>query len=169
MTNQSSVPYNSNLIWSKSDIPKFKPVRTGIFISLLFAFLPITPEAHSQISAESKEQMGDTLFVRQIVLCKSLRNHEPVDVVEAFSVADKRGLCYVRIHNTKRPAYITFRWFYKDEHYASIKNKVGVSKNWRTYSSVRLRPGRWRVEVVNEDGKLLEGIGFEVNENKNQH
>jgi hypothetical protein len=140
-----------------------------LFLTIVCACLIGVPGAQSQIPANQSEDLADTLFVRQIVLCKSIRNREPANIVETFSLADKRGLCYVRFHNTKKSTRITFRWFYKDKPYANIRNRVGVSRNWRTYSSVRLRPGMWRVEVVDENGKMLEGIGFVVNENINQN
>lgn len=110
----------------------------------------------------ANETLDDTLFVRQIVLCKGVKNREPVDIVEGFYETDKRGICYLRVYNTKSPTHVFFHWFYEGESYSKLKVKVGLSKVWRTYSSVRLKPGLWRVEVQDIEGRLVEGIAFRV-------
>jgi len=134
-------------------------------LSLLILSVLIFPTI--SISQDLKKQsLTDTLFIKQIVLCKGVRNREPVNIVEMYTSADKRAYCYVRVFNSRKQTIITFRWFYKNEHYHSMKAKVGISKSWRTYSSVRTKPGLWRVEVLDENEKLLEGIGFMVHEEK---
>lgn len=132
------------------------------FLLVILAFLLFPTILISQDL--KKQALTDTLFIKQIVLCTGVRNREPVNIVEMYTSNDKRAYCYVRVYNSRKSTIITFRWFYKNEHYHSMKAKVGISKSWRTYSSVRTKPGLWRVEVLDENGKLLEGIGFRVHE-----
>ncbi len=134
--------------------------RSFLFVILGFLIFP-----KILISQDLKKQaLMEPLFIKQIVLCKGVRHREPVNIVEMYTSDDKRAYCYIRVFNTRKQTIVTFRWFYKNEHYHSMKAKVGISKSWRTYSSVRIKPGLWRVEVLDENEKLLEGIGFMVHE-----
>lgn len=133
--------------------------------SLLFLILIIFVSPSISVSQKLPNQTGSaTLYIKQIVLCKGVRNREPVNIVEMYTSEDKRAYCYVRVSNSYKPTIITFRWFHENEHYHSMKAKVGLSKSWRTYSSIRTKPGLWRIEVLDKNNKLLEGIGFMVHE-----
>lgn len=95
------------------------------------------------------------------VLTTAVENREPVDDLGAIVVDDTSNVqqvfffTQVKQLNGKK---ITHRWFYKDREIAAVTLNIG-SNNWRTYSSKRLRPqwfGEWRVEVWQEDLKMVE-------------
>ena len=104
----------------------------------------------------------DTLIIRDFVLARGVVNREPVGITETFSPADGHAYAFVRLYNTGAPTKVSFIWHYGDMLYATVKTNVGVSSGWRTWSSVRLRSGEWRVKLVTESGLILAEIAFTV-------
>lgn len=109
-------------------------------------------------------QTDDTLYVREFVLSMDVIEREPVDIVSAYSMADERAWCFARLYNSEAIQEIYFKWYYEDDLYFEMPSKIGLSNNWRSYSSATLLPGSWRVELVNKDGETLKEILFDVNE-----
>jgi hypothetical protein len=59
---------------------------------------------------------------------------------------------------------ITMRWFINGEELWETRLPV-ESDSWRTWANIRLRPGMvgpGRVEILNEEGELLETEYFEI-------
>jgi len=106
----------------------------------------------------------DTLYVREFLLARDVVEREPVDVVESYTMSDARAWCFVRLHNSEEMQNIYFEWYYEDELYFEMNSRVGLSPNWRVYSSIGLQPGSWRVELKDRDGNTLDEIRFEVRE-----
>ncbi len=57
---------------------------------------------------------------------------------------------------------MTFKWHFGAEEYAEVQMRVGTSPGWRTWSSANLRPGGWRVELVDANGVVLMERRFTV-------
>lgn len=110
------------------------------------------------------ETENDTLFVHEFLLARDVVEREPVDVVESYTMDDSRAWCFVRIHNSEKMQDVYFEWYYEDEQYFRMNAKIGVSDNWRTYSSVGLQPGQWRVLLRDRHGSVLAEQTFDVSE-----
>jgi len=110
------------------------------------------------------EMENDTLFVHELLLARDVVEREPVDVVDAYTMDDSRAWCFVRIHNSQKMQDVYFEWYHEDEQYFRMNSKVGISENWRTYSSVGLQPGQWRVLLRDRHGEILAEQSFEVSE-----
>lgn len=106
----------------------------------------------------------DTLFVIDFLLCRDVVEREPVDIVQSYTMDDGRAWAFARLHNSEGMMDVTFRWFYEDNEYFIMDSKIGESPNWRTYSSVTLQPGVWRVEILDESENILREIRFYVSE-----
>lgn len=138
---------------------------TGVFVTaFLFGFtLPdAAPDSLDRQDAELAEQ--DTLYVEEFLLCQDVVEREPIDIVQSFEMQDERAWGFAVIHSTYQMHTVTFRWYYEDERYFTFDSSVGRSPNWRTYSSVGLQPGAWRVELFNEYDEKLDEIRFHVSE-----
>lgn len=102
--------------------------------------------------------------VLEFVICKDVLEREPVDIVNTFTVSDDRGWVFARINNPEEMTYVHFVWYFEEEVYFEIRMRVGVSPAWRTYSSVALQEGAWRVELLDNDREVLKEIRFHVSE-----
>ena len=123
---------------------------------LLFTFGPAL--------AQQSETNSDTLFVVDFHMAADVVEREPVELVDSYIMSDGRAWCFARIHNTDRMQDLYFMWYYEGELYFKMNTKVGVSTNWRTYSSVGLQPGEWEVVLVHADEQELARTAFRVSE-----
>lgn len=104
----------------------------------------------------------DTLYIIDFLLCRDVVEREPIDIVQSYTLDDERAWAFARIFNNSGLHDVHFRWFFEDDLYFEMASRVGDSPNWRTYSSVTLQPGTWRVEIYNDYGVLLREIRFHV-------
>jgi hypothetical protein len=105
---------------------------------------------------------GANLEVIEFLLCEDVEDREPVNPKENFTTLDERVYAYARIHNTEEPVNLYFRWTHDGAVYANINLLIGVSDSWRTYSSVQILAGEWKVELVSEDAEILASAEFRV-------
>jgi Protein of unknown function (DUF2914) len=98
-------------------------------------------------------------------LCKSVENREPVDVTDAFRIADGQVITYSKVTGASG-SEIHHVYFKGDEQLDDITLSIGGSP-WRTYSRKTLRPdtgmtGDWRVEIRDASGMVIETLKFTV-------
>ncbi len=137
----------------------------GVLTVLFLAGFTLPQNAPDSINHQEPESANeDTLYVKEFLLCKDVVEREPIDVVQSFTMDDERAWGFAVIHSTYRMHTVTFRWYYEDERYFTFDSNVGRSPNWRTYSSVGLQPGAWRVELYDENEEQLKEVRFHVSE-----
>ncbi len=113
---------------------------------------------------DDSEMDRDTLFVIDFMLAKDVLERAPVEIVDSYSIDDSRAWAFARIHNSEMMQNIYFEWHHDDELYFEMSTRIGVSNNWRTYSSVSLQPGQWRVVLKDRHGQTMDKIRFYVSE-----
>ncbi|MBN2399445.1 MAG: DUF2914 domain-containing protein [Candidatus Aminicenantes bacterium] len=141
---------------------KKKPLRPLVFLAswlvLSLAAAPILP------AQEGDTQNTESSFeITRLVLCKAVENREPVDIVENFTLADQKAYCFMAVANSGQEQTLVFRWQFEDEEYYRLETKIGTSTNWRTFSTVTLRAGSWKVEIL-ENEQVLQEIAFNCSE-----
>lgn len=119
-----------------------------------------------ELSSNLFAQQEDTASFKVIEfsLCKDVVEREPIDVVSSFTMEDSKAWVFARIVNTEGIQTIFFKWFFNDELIAELNTKIGTSNNWRTYASVNLKPGFWRVELADSNHNAFKEIRFNVSE-----
>lgn len=130
-----------------------KVVMAGAFAALLVA-LPGQPGAAAEPTA-----VNDFLLSRTIV------DREPAEVTESFSASDDEAFAFARVNNPGAPTSVSFVWHRDNHHHATIHMNVGTSSAWRTWSSVKLQPGLWSVQLVSENGQVLGQKSFRIIDN----
>ncbi len=103
-----------------------------------------------------------SIVIRDFVLTHGIYEREPVGTTETFASADERGYAFARIANDGSPTQVSFVWYYGDEMHASIDMNIGTSGGWRTWSSINLRPGNWRVKLQDAGGAVIAERSFMV-------
>ena len=71
---------------------------------------------------------------------------------------------YTRIVGAPSETQISHRWYYGDQLMAEVSLPVRGT-DWRTWSTKSMMPqwiGNWRVDVVAEDGSVLDSLNFSI-------
>ena len=126
-------------------------VATILAAAFAFPFLTAQPAA-----AEG------SVVIRDFVLTHGIHEREPVGTTDSFMSSDGRGYAFARISNDGSPTQVSFIWYYGDEMHATIDMNIGTSGGWRTWSSVNLRPGNWRVKLQDSNGMVIAERSFSV-------
>ena len=148
-------------------------VKSSSKLTFLLAFifiisgiiLPLSCKLEAQNEENKKVRSpkeSDSLYVKEFLLAKDVVEREPIDTVQTFDKQDDTGWCYAEIYNKGPLRDLDFKWYHNGELYYTFDARVGSSTNWRTYSSVTLREGSWRVELVGPDDRVLKEIRFHV-------
>lgn len=69
---------------------------------------------------------------------------------------------FSRVVGAEGSTHVYHRWYYGDQLMAEISLPVR-SGDWRTWSSKKIMPqwiGRWRVDVVGDDGSVIDSVTF---------
>ena len=86
---------------------------------------------------------------------------EPVDRVETLDASEDRVFFFTEVVNMSDRS-ITHRWTYLGQTMAEVGFDIHGDR-WRVWSSKRLLPewaGAWQVDVIDEDGQVLDTKGF---------
>ncbi len=105
-----------------------------------------------------------SMMVRDFVLTNGIYEREPVNNTETFMTSDGTGYAFARINNEGEPSNVSFVWHYEGNQHASVDLTVGTSGSWRTWSSINLKPGDWRVQLVTKDGRVIAERTFTVDD-----
>ncbi len=109
------------------------------------------------------QTLPDTLYVQSFVLTTDVENHEPVDTVQAFARSiDNKAFCHARIFNGGGDRTLRFRWIRDGEVQITRPVTIGKSTRFRTYNSIVTEPGRWEVQLLDEQNRILARKVFSI-------
>jgi len=104
------------------------------------------------------------LTVAYGAVCENVIDHEVVAASTSFPSRVGKLYCFTKIAGAKEPTQITHVWYYGETERARVELAV-KSASWRTHSSKLIQPhetGKWHVEVLDKDGRLLETYRFDI-------
>lgn len=104
-------------------------------------------------------QASADLQVLEFVLTHQVVNLEPQEVVETFTEGKGRGFVFAKIA-AKNPEALSFVWSRNNREYSRTKINVKSAKKWRGFSSITLRPGEWKVQLVGKNNAILAEKAF---------
>jgi len=90
-------------------------------------------------------------------------NREPVIMVDSISADSYNSISFFTELNGMTGETVTHQWMFDDKVMFEKSFEVGGDR-WRVWTSKTLLPdwtGTWTVEVLNEDGSVLERKTFE--------
>ena len=128
----------------------------------VFALVVTIALGQSVWGQQQSSGASEGVSIKSMVLTTEVVERAPVDSVQTFTASDSEAFCHIRVQNSGEPTTVTFRWLHNGEEYFTFDAKVGVSSNWRTYSSVTPRPGEWQVQILAPNGDLLTERTFMV-------
>lgn len=101
-----------------------------------------------QQAGNSNQTVGE-FEVLEFILAGNVEAREPKNIVEIFGKDNEHGFAFARLR-VNAPSEVTFIWYRNDKPVARYTSSVQVAKKWRTYSSVKLRPGQWKVQLLDK-------------------
>lgn len=111
------------------------------------------PEKNLTTSDNSQTDKADIAVV-EFVLANQVDSREP-KIVEAFTKEDQRAFAFARL-NVKATDDVTFIWTRDGHEMNRTTLPVHMAQKWRTYSSIKLRSGNWKVQLLSKNQVLAE-------------
>ncbi|MCD6570153.1 MAG: DUF2914 domain-containing protein [Deltaproteobacteria bacterium] len=127
-----------------------------VIITLMTLCVFLKAAAWAQKAAPLKIEFG--------AICQNVVNHEVVDAGTSFPATVTKLYCFTKIVGAKGSTEISHVWYYGDIERAYVPLAIN-SPSWRTYSSKIIQAheiGEWRVDVLNQEGELLETFRFDI-------
>ncbi len=123
-------------------------------VALVFLFLAVA------LAGSALAEMT----VDEAVTCTSVVDRKPEGAASSFPADVGRVFAFTKITGGAEGAQVAHRWIYGDKTVAEVKLPVKGSP-YRVWSSKGIAPGQkgaWKVEVVDDAGKVLKTAGFTV-------
>lgn len=107
---------------------------------------------------------ASTVQVENAAIGEDVVNREVVSQGASFSTSVGKLYCYSKIANIDSHTNVVHAWYYGSEERARVSLNISPPA-WRTYSSKVIQAheiGVWRVEILDQDGNLLDTVRFQV-------
>ena len=126
---------------------------------------PATDPPADPVSAEQRHLAG-IIQIGQLVTCSDVRDKQYVIEKSTFSVsADPVAMVWMRVLSETPPFTLKHVYSLNGEHYCDVSLNIRYP-HMRTWSKVTIDQdihiGTWHVDVVNENGEILDQIEFTV-------
>ena len=113
---------------------------------------------------ESKEEL-DILILKEIKICRSIKERNPIQVAKSFNSSVDSLFCYTKIQNKGEKREIRHVWYFKNEIKTQIKYNIRRSNVYRSWTLKKISPneiGEWKVEIQDSNGKVLGSTKFYI-------
>jgi Protein of unknown function (DUF2914) len=125
------------------------------FAQVSFAQNPRQPES----GAVQKK-----LTLDRAVMCEGITDFAPQNPAVVFSIKIGKVFCYTSFDPVPEKTFIYHKWFHRDSP-STNKRLTLQPPRWATYSTIQLREtdkGPWRIEISDQNGKLLSILRFSI-------
>lgn len=118
----------------------------------------------SQGYADDEYSDSKYLKISAAAMCEDVKDHTPYNPAVVFSIAAGKVSCFSLIDAIADKSYIYHSWYRADK--LATRKKLAINPpKWSTFSTVHLREsdkGPWRVEISDQDGKILIILRFSI-------
>ena len=107
----------------------------------------------------------ETLVLKEMLICQGIIKRTPVKPGKRFSNMVDSLYCYTKISNSGRKQELQHIWYYNDREMTRVLYNVKPSFNYRSWSKKTIYPeniGKWRVDVMDQDGNILGSSSFTI-------
>ena len=120
-----------------------------------------------KVSKEIKEKQNfyNLLTLKEIKVCKNIKNRNPVGIGEVFPNSVDSLYCFTKIENLGKKMEVRHVWYYENQIMTQVRynvKKSNVYRSWtkKTISSFQI--GNWRVEVQDRNGTIIGTKRFKI-------
>jgi hypothetical protein len=142
---------------------KGKTLSFAFMLFFVATFLPSALRAQ-QAQTPSPAPGAEKLTLVQASMCASLKEGSACNPGFVFPVNQGKIFCFSSFDPVPRKTFIYHSWFYKDVLITRQKLTLNPPR-WSTYSTIQLREadkGPWRVEIADQDERILEVLRFSI-------
>lgn len=136
-------------------------------IGLLCLPFFLAAQGFSQNSKDvAPARVSNKLTIARAVICEEIKDFVPYNTAAVFSIAIGKVSCFISFDPVPEKTVIYHKWYHQDK-LSTNKRLTLQPPRWSTYTSIQLREtdkGPWRVEIVDQAGKLLNVLRFSVTE-----
>jgi len=136
-----------------------------VFIALITIMLSGKPGL-SQQSTPPENVLAAKPVLTEAVMCEDIQQYAPVNRAVVFATDIGQVVCFTAFENVPTQMFIYHSWFRSDKLITS-KRLILNPPEWGTFSKILLRQadiGPWRVEVHDQDGKIIKTLRFSITE-----
>jgi Protein of unknown function (DUF2914) len=108
----------------------------------------------------------EDIQVHGLAIGTNITERAPQGVEGKFDPEVGKLYAFTRVVGAEQRTRVHHRWYWGEQLMADVELPV-QSVSWRTWSSKNIDPywtGTWKVEVVGEDGQILDTIMFAVDD-----
>tara|TARA_Y100001980_G_C14440654_1_gene226835 strand:+ start:62 stop:811 length:750 start_codon:yes stop_codon:yes gene_type:complete len=114
---------------------------------------------------KEKQPLSNLLSLKEIKICKNIKNRSPIGVGEIFPSSVDSLYCYTKIENLGKKMEVRHVWYYENQIMTQVRynvKKSNVYRSWtkKTISSFQI--GNWRVEVQDRNGTIIGTKRFKI-------
>jgi len=124
-----------------------------------------TIEENNNIYTEIDESKK-LLKLNEIMICRGIYKRNPINPDNKFFNNVDSLFCYTKISNPGIKQQIKHVWYYMGKEITSVNYNIKQSFNYRSWSKKTILPnqiGKWKVEVIDNEGNILGSRDFEIN------
>ena len=118
----------------------------------------------SQVKKE-KQTFSNLISLKEIKICKNIKNRSPVGVGEIFPSSVDSLYCYTKIQNLGKKMEVRHVWYYENQIMTQVRYNVKKSKVYRSWTKKTISSfqiGNWRVEVQDRNGTIIGTKQFKI-------
>lgn len=130
------------------------------YIAAMAVVAGVSCALYAQAPAQEKPA-APAVKVEKIVTAAGVENREPVGESSAFAAGTERIYTWTKISAAQPPVKIKHVYYLNDKKVSEFELAVNGSP-YRVWSWKNVRPGSWKVEVVDEAGAVLASVVFTV-------
>jgi len=109
-------------------------------------------------------QETSVINIDEVVICKGVVERKAVDAGTSFTADVGKLFCFTKVSGVNPPVELTHVWYFGETERGRVALPVKAA-SWRTFSSKTIQVhevGKWRVDILGPDGKVLKTIEFEI-------
>ena len=128
-------------------------------VSFFFFFVPA-----SALKKTIPPNLSKRLTLATAFMCERIEGNKPYEPGIVISASRGNVFCFTHFDPVPAKTFIYHNWFFREK--LRAKRKLSLTPpRWSTYTKLRIKEkdkGPWRVEILDEKGKLLKVIRFSI-------
>jgi hypothetical protein len=114
----------------------------------------------------NKSPLSHRTKISRLLTCSGVKSRECIEPLSVFVVNEHRNPhVWMEVHSDSTPYVLKHVYYHNGQKYCEVPLRIKFSR-MRTWSNISLRNikliGSWRVEIVAEDGTVIDQTAFEV-------